>query len=57
MLENVDFKMDFQIRKASIEKGVYYISIACKQSSVSYSHSESDIDFTLEVTRQVLQGI
>ncbi len=57
ILENVDFKMDVQFRKASIDKGVYHIPIACKQSSVSYSHSEADIDFTLEVTRQVLQGI
>ena len=57
MLENVDFKMDLQYRKALINKGVYHIPIACKQGSVSYSHSHEDIAKTLEKTREVLQEI
>jgi glutamate-1-semialdehyde 2,1-aminomutase len=53
ILETVDFKMDVDFRKASIEKGIYHIPIACKQSSVSFSHTNADIDKTLEVTREV----
>jgi len=53
ILETVDFKTDIAFRKASIEKGIYHIPIACKQSSVSYAHTEEDIDRTLEVTREV----
>jgi glutamate-1-semialdehyde 2,1-aminomutase len=52
-----DFKFDLAYRKALIEKGIYLIPIACKQNSVSYSHSEEDIGFTLEMTREVLRSI
>jgi len=57
ILENVDFTMDLQYRKALINKGIYHIPIACKQGSVSYSHSHEDISKTLEKTREVLQEI
>ncbi len=57
ILETVNFKTDLAFRRASIEKGIYHIPIACKQSSVSYAHTEEDIDRTLEVTREVLQSI
>jgi len=53
ILETVDFKTDITFRKASIEQGIYHIPIACKQSSVSFSHTNEDIDKTLEVTRKV----
>lgn len=57
ILENVDFEFDLKYRRALIEKGVYNIPIACKQGSVSYSHTLEDIYKTLEVTRQVLKEI
>jgi glutamate-1-semialdehyde 2,1-aminomutase len=43
------------LRKALIKKGIYNIPIACKQSSVSYAHTDEDIDKTLEITWQVLK--
>ncbi|MEP7259142.1 MAG: aminotransferase class III-fold pyridoxal phosphate-dependent enzyme, partial [Flavitalea sp.] len=49
-----DFAFDIQYRRAMIKKGIYQIPIACKQNSVSYSHSEKDIYKTLEITREFL---
>ncbi len=57
ILENVDFKKDIAFRQASIEKGIYHIPIACKQSSVSFAHTEADIDRTLEVSREVMKSL
>lgn len=57
ILENVDFTFDLKYRRALIEKGVYNIPITCKQGSVSYAHTEEDIDKTLELTREVLQAL
>lgn len=54
ILENVDFALDLKYRKALIEKGIYQIPIACKQGSISYAHTDTDIDKTLEITREVL---
>jgi glutamate-1-semialdehyde 2,1-aminomutase len=57
ILAHHDFRFDILYRKGLIEKGIYVIPIPCKQNSVSYSHSEEDISFTLEMTRAVLQSI
>jgi glutamate-1-semialdehyde 2,1-aminomutase len=55
ILETQDFAFDLKLRKALIENGIYHIPIPCKQGSVSYAHSEEDIDKTLEITWKVLQ--
>ena len=55
ILENTNFAHDLAYRKALIDKGIYHIPIACKQGSVSYSHSHEDIAKTLQLTREVLQ--
>jgi len=57
ILENHDFEFDLKYRKALITKGIYQIPIACKQSSVSYSHSVKDIEYTLEMTKTVLNEL
>lgn len=57
ILYNHDFKFDTLFRRGLIEKGIYVIPIPCKQNSVSYSHSEEDISYTLEMTRDVLRSI
>lgn len=55
ILETQDFAFDLKLRKGLIENGIYHIPIACKQGSISYAHSEEDIDKTLEVTWNVLK--
>jgi len=57
VLENHDFGFDLRYRRALIEKGIYQIPIACKQGSISYAHTNDDIDKTLEITREVLKSI
>lgn len=57
VLETHDFAYDRKYRVALIEKGIYLIPIACKQTSVSYSHSVSDIEKTLDVTRKVVSEL
>ena len=57
ILENHDFDFDVLYRKALIEKGIYQIPIACKQSSISYSHTEDDIYHTLEMNKLVLNKL
>ncbi len=57
ILENVDFEMDIKYRRAMVARGIYHFPVACKQSSISYAHTEEDISITLEETRQVLKSI
>ncbi len=48
IIEHHDFKRDEELRKSLIRKGVFFVPIATKQCSISYSHSVEDIEFTLE---------
>ena len=57
ILDDHDFDFDVRYRKALIEKGIYQIPIACKQSSVSYAHTEDDIYHTLEMNKIVLDKL
>lgn len=57
ILLNHDFSFDLKLRRALIEKGIYHIPLACKQGSISYAHSEDDIDKTLEITWDVLKKL
>ena len=57
VMENHNFEFDLKYRLQLIKRGVYHIPIPCKQGSVSYSHTEDDINRTLEITREVLKEI
>jgi glutamate-1-semialdehyde 2,1-aminomutase len=57
ILSHHDFEFDLRLRKAWIENGIYQIPIACKQGSVSYAHSEDDIEETISKTRKILATI
>jgi glutamate-1-semialdehyde 2,1-aminomutase len=43
-----DFERDLALRRALVERGVFFIPIATKQCSISAAHTTADIDFTLE---------
>jgi glutamate-1-semialdehyde 2,1-aminomutase len=43
-----DFERDLRLRRALVERGVFFIPIATKQCSISAAHTVEDIDFTLE---------
>ncbi len=54
IIEHHDFKRDEELRKSLIKKGVFFVPIATKQCSISYSHSLEDIEFTLEMFDQAV---
>ncbi len=55
--EHHDFALDEKYRRALIEKGIYHFPLATKQGSISFAHSQTDIDETLSKTRDVLQSL
>ncbi|MEO5592409.1 MAG: aspartate aminotransferase family protein [Chitinophagaceae bacterium] len=57
ILEHTDFAFDIDYRRALIKQGIYHIPLACKQGSISYAHTEADIDKTLEITAEVIRNI
>lgn len=57
ILRDHDFEFDLKLRRGLIQEGIYHIPIGCKQGSVSYAHTDEDIDKTLEVTWKVLKKI
>ncbi len=48
LLTNHDFTLDVKVRKALIQKGIYFIPLATKQCSVSTSHTVDDIEEMVE---------
>lgn len=48
IIEGHDMKRDVALRRAMIERGVFFIPIATKQCSISAAHTQEDIDFTLQ---------
>ena len=43
-----DFAKDLALRRALIERGVFFVPIATKQCSISAAHTKDDIRFTLD---------
>ena len=56
LLHSHDFAFDVRFRKALIDRGIYYFPVAAKQGSISFAHSNDDIDQTIEMTREALAG-
>jgi glutamate-1-semialdehyde 2,1-aminomutase len=52
-----DFALDARLRKALIERGIYYFPTPTKQGSVSFAHSEGDIDRTVQEFDSAIAGI
>jgi glutamate-1-semialdehyde 2,1-aminomutase len=43
-----DFTRDVALRRALIQRGVFFVPIATKQCSLSAAHTDADVAFTLE---------
>ncbi len=56
ILYNHDFKRDLAYRLALVERGIYQIPVPCKQGSISYAHTEADIDKTLDITHDIVRS-
>ena len=48
IIEGHDFTRDVALRRALIERGVFFVPIATKQCSLSAAHTAQDVAFTLE---------
>ena len=55
LLHSHDFAFDLRYRKALIEQGIYNFPVATKQGSISFAHTDDDIDQTLEATKSALK--
>ncbi len=56
LLHGHDFVFDLRYRRALIERGIYNFPVAAKQGSISFAHSEADIDQTLDALASVLKS-
>jgi glutamate-1-semialdehyde 2,1-aminomutase len=52
-----DFEFDLRYRRKLIDHGVYYFPVPTKQGSISFAHTNDDIDRTLEATGDALRAI
>ena len=57
IMEHHDFERDVLLRRALIERGVFFVPIATKQCSISAAHSPDDIKFTLEQMEQAVSAV
>ena len=49
-----DFEADVRMRRALIERGVFFFPVATKQCSISAAHTEESIDETLRALRETM---
>jgi glutamate-1-semialdehyde 2,1-aminomutase len=57
ILEHHDAAYDTRYRRALIERGIYHFPVIVKQGSISFAHSEDDIDLTLQATDDALRAL
>ena len=57
ILEHHDSGFDLRYRRALIERGIYHFPVPVKQGSISFAHSERDIDRTIEATEDAMQEL
>lgn len=49
-----NFETDLLFRRELVRRGVYFFPLAAKQCSISYAHTEADIDLTLQAVAEAL---
>jgi glutamate-1-semialdehyde 2,1-aminomutase len=57
ILEHHDHAFDLRYRRALIERGIYHFPVPVKQGSISFAHTNADIDRTLEATDDALREL
>jgi len=57
VLERHDAAFDTRYRRALIVRGIYHFPLYVKQGSISFAHSQADIDRTLEATDDALHEL
>jgi glutamate-1-semialdehyde 2,1-aminomutase len=54
---NNDMQRDLAWRRAMIEEGVFQFPVVTKQGSISFAHTNADIDRTVELTEKVIRTL
>ncbi|MEX2567395.1 MAG: aspartate aminotransferase family protein [Cyclobacteriaceae bacterium] len=57
IIKNHDFNFDNIYRKELIKEGIYNFPLPIKQGSVSFAHTEQDIEETIEKTKKVVKKL
>jgi glutamate-1-semialdehyde 2,1-aminomutase len=57
IIEGHDFTKDVALRRALIQRGVFFVPIATKQCSLSAAHSEADVQFTLDAFESAVAAV
>jgi glutamate-1-semialdehyde 2,1-aminomutase len=57
LMQHHDFERDVKLRRALIERGVFFVPIATKQCSISAAHTAEDIRFTLEQFERAVSAV
>jgi glutamate-1-semialdehyde 2,1-aminomutase len=57
LLDLHNFEFDLRYRRALIERGIYNFPVAVKQGSISFAHTEDDIDATLSAIDDAMTEI
>lgn len=52
-----DMARDLRYRQALIERGVFHFPMPTKQGSLSFAHTDADVDQTLAVTESILKNL
>ncbi|MEX0643029.1 MAG: aspartate aminotransferase family protein [Pirellulales bacterium] len=52
-----NFEFDGRYRRALVERGIYHFPVPTKQGSISFAHTEDDIDQSLEATDVALRSL
>lgn len=52
-----DHDKDQKYRRALVERGILQFPVASKQGSISFAHTQQDIDQTLQVTEDVVRSL
>jgi glutamate-1-semialdehyde 2,1-aminomutase len=52
-----DAAFDTRYRRALIERGIYNFPVPSKQGSISFAHSDDEINATLDATRSALKAL
>jgi glutamate-1-semialdehyde 2,1-aminomutase len=52
-----DFARDLALRRALIQRGVFFVPIATKQCSLSAAHSDADVQFTLDAFESAVAAV
>jgi glutamate-1-semialdehyde 2,1-aminomutase len=57
IIKGHDFAKDIALRRALIERGIFFVPIATKQCSLSAAHTKADVEFSLEQLESAVAAV